>query len=121
MVRSGSVLTLALAAGIIVAGWGWPVGVLAAGTRVARGRALAFSRSKGNCLACHRIAGGDLAGDIGPALSGIKARFPERTTLYQHIYDETRFNPQTVMPPFGRNKILTEREIQDIVDYLYTL
>ncbi len=35
---------------------------------VAAGRALAFDRSMGNCLACHAIAGGDLPGNLGPPL-----------------------------------------------------
>jgi sulfur-oxidizing protein SoxX len=30
-------------------------------------------------------------------------------------------NPQTMMPPFGRNRILTEQEISAIVDFLQTL
>jgi sulfur-oxidizing protein SoxX len=37
------------------------------------------------------------------------------------IEDETKRNPQTVMPPFGRNLILTEKEISAIVDFLYQL
>ncbi len=28
-------------------------------------------------------------------------------------------NPQTVMPPFGKHKVLTEDEIDLIVDYIY--
>ena len=36
------------------------------------------------------------------------------------ISDETKRNPQTVMPPFGRNLILTDQEIEAIVDFLYT-
>ena len=28
-------------------------------------------------------------------------------------------NPQTVMPPFGKHKILTEEEIDLIIDYIY--
>ena len=35
--------------------------------------------------------------------------------------DETKRNPETVMPPFGRNLILNEKEISAIVDFLYTL
>ncbi|MBV9560154.1 MAG: sulfur oxidation c-type cytochrome SoxX, partial [Bradyrhizobium sp.] len=37
------------------------------------------------------------------------------------LTDETRRNPQTVMPPFGRNRILTESEISAVVDFLQTL
>jgi sulfur-oxidizing protein SoxX len=85
------------------------------------GQRLAFDRGKGNCLSCHEIKGGDLPGTIGPPLAGIKGRFPDRNELYAVIADESRRNPQTVMPPFGRNLILSDKEIWQIVDFLYTL
>ena len=85
------------------------------------GKAIAFDRNKGNCLSCHDIKGGDLAGTIGPQLSDVKARFPNRDDLIRIVTDETRRNPQTVMPPFGRNLILTDKEISAIVDFLYSL
>jgi sulfur-oxidizing protein SoxX len=85
------------------------------------GQRLAFDRSKGNCLSCHEIKGGDLPGTIGPALKDIKSRYPDRNDLVAILTDETRRNPQTAMPPFGRNRILTEQEINAIVDFLQTL
>lgn len=88
---------------------------------VAEGRKLAFDRSKGNCLTCHVIKGGDLPGTIGPELKDMKARYPDRNELAAIIFDETKRNPQTMMPPFGRNRILTEQEISAIVDFLETL
>ena len=87
----------------------------------AEGRKLAFDRGKGNCLTCHEIKGGDLPGTIGPALKDIKSKYPDRNELVAILYDETKRNPQTVMPPFGRNRILTEKEINAIVDFLQTL
>jgi sulfur-oxidizing protein SoxX len=87
----------------------------------ADGERLAFDRGKGNCLTCHEIKGGDLPGTIGPALSDIKTKYPDRNDLIAIVSDETRRNPQTVMPPFGRNRILTEKEINAIVDFLQTL
>ena len=84
------------------------------------GHALAFYRSKGNCLTCHDIKGGDAPGNVGPALADMKARFPDRKELRGIVFDETKRNPQTVMPPFGRNLILTDGEIEAIVDFLYT-
>ena len=89
--------------------------------RVAQGREIAFDRAKGNCLSCHAIPGGDLPGTIGPPLDGVKARFPNRKDLVAVIEDETKRNPQTVMPPFGRNLILDSGEIQAVVDFLYSL
>ena len=87
----------------------------------ADGEKLAFDRGKGNCLTCHEIKGGDLPGTIGPALADIKSKYPDRKDLVAIVNDETKRNPLTVMPPFGRNHILTEKEIDAIVDFLQTL
>jgi len=87
----------------------------------AEGQKLAFDRGKGNCLTCHQIKGGDLAGSIGPELKDIKSKYPERKDLIAILTDETLRNPLTVMPPFGRNRILSEQEINAIVDFLQTL
>jgi sulfur-oxidizing protein SoxX len=86
-----------------------------------QGKALATERSKGNCLACHRIADGVLPGNLGPPLVVMKARFPERERLRLQIYDASLANPHSRMPPFGRHEILTAEEIELIMDYLYTL
>lgn len=85
------------------------------------GQQLAFDKGKGNCLSCHEIKGGDLPGTIGPSLNGLKERYPDRKDVVAIVTDETKRNPQTVMPPFGRNHILTGKEIEAIVDYLYSL
>ncbi len=85
------------------------------------GKRLAFDRTKGNCLSCHEIRGGDLPGSIGPPLKDIKSKYPDRNDLIAILTDETKRNPQTAMPPFGRNRILTEQEIEAIVDFLQTL
>ena len=84
------------------------------------GEVFAFDRGKGNCLTCHAIEGGDAAGNVGPELSNMKKRYPDRKELIAIIFDETKRNPQTVMPPFGRNLILTNQEIEAVVDFLYT-
>jgi sulfur-oxidizing protein SoxX len=85
------------------------------------GQKLAFDRSKGNCLTCHEIKGGDLPGTIGPPLTDIKSKYPNRSDLIAIVSDESKRNAQTVMPPFGRNRILTEQEINAVVDFLQTL
>src|SRR5260221_10282031 len=87
----------------------------------AEGQKLAFDRGKGNCLTCHEIKGGDLPGTIGPPLKDIKSKYPDRNELVAILTDETKRNPLTVMPPFGRNRILTDQEINAIVDFLQTL
>jgi sulfur-oxidizing protein SoxX len=90
-------------------------------SNAAEGQKLAFDRAKGNCLSCHDIRGGDLPGTIGPALRDIKSKYPDRADLVAILTDESRRNPLTAMPPFGRNRILTEQEINAIVDFLQTL
>ncbi len=84
------------------------------------GETLAFDRSKGNCLTCHEIKGGDAPGNVGPPLSDMKTHYPDRKELAAIIFDETKRNPLTVMPPFGRNLILTKQEIESVIDFLYT-
>jgi L-cysteine S-thiosulfotransferase len=98
-----------------------PVTTARAQSSVAEGQRLAFDRTRGNCLSCHDIKGGEFPGSIGPALKDIKSKYPDRKDLIAILTDETRRNPQTAMPPFGRNRILTEQEIEAIVDFLQTL
>jgi sulfur-oxidizing protein SoxX len=49
----------------------------------------------------------------------MRERFPDRVFLRSQIWDPSMRNPQTVMPPFGKHKVLTEAEIDLIIDYLY--
>ena len=86
----------------------------------AEGQKLAFDRAKGNCLTCHAIAGGEDPGNVGPELNDMKSRFPDRKELVAIVSDETKRNPLTVMPPFKRNLMLTDQEIESVVDFLYT-
>jgi len=112
---------------VLIAALALAIGVLAsvspacAQSAASEGQKLAFDRGKGNCLTCHVIKGGDLPGTIGPELKNIKSKYPDRNDLVAIISDETKRNPQTVMPPFGRNRILTEQEINAVVDFLQTL
>ena len=85
------------------------------------GKQIAFSRDKGNCLACHVIDDGEFPGNIGPELKALATRFNSKQQLREQIWDATQFNPETSMPPFGKNKILTETEIDQVVDYLWGL
>jgi sulfur-oxidizing protein SoxX len=96
-------------------------GVLAeeAQSAMEQGKALAFDRKKGNCLACHMIAGGDLPGNIGPPLVAMKMRYPDKAKLRAQIYDATVANPQSSMPPFGTHGILTDKEIDLVTEFIY--
>lgn len=85
------------------------------------GKKIAFDRKKGNCLACHAIEGGSLPGNIGPPLVNMKDRYPDKARLRAQIWDATKTNPNTIMPPFGRHHILSEQEIDKVVEFIYSL
>ncbi len=87
---------------------------------VAMGKKVAEDRKKGNCLACHQVGDGVAPGNIGPSLAGVKKRF-DKTGLRAQIQDARGKNPFTRMPPFGAHHILSAEEIDQIVEYLYTL
>ena len=88
---------------------------------IAKGKELAFDRKKGNCLACHQIEGGSLAGNIGPPLVAMKARFPDYDKMKAQISDARVNNPNTIMIPFGPHKVLSAKEIELISQFVYTL
>lgn len=102
-----------------------PLALPASADDAAAGKKIAFKRKGksgvGNCLACHAISGGESPGNMGPPLVAMKARFPNREDLRARLYDATQFNPISAMPPFGKHGILTEEEIEKVVDFLYTL
>lgn len=85
------------------------------------GKEIAMARSKGNCIACHIIPGGESPGAIGPALVAMQTRYPSKEALAMQIWDATVKNPEAVMPPFGRHEILTDQQFQDVVEYIWSL
>ncbi len=89
----------------------------------ARGRKVMVTRSLGNCAACHKFPGVESPGDIGPDLEEAMQSYGpgDRAEVRQWIWDAREFMPHTIMPPFGANKILTPEQIDDVVEYLYSL
>ena len=101
-----------------------------------RGREIAGDQFRGNCVACHQlpIPEQPFHGNLGPPLAGIASR-QTVGMLRLHVVDQTRFNPETVMPGYYRrpaqlNRVarglegrtfLTARETEDVVAYLATL
>lgn len=85
------------------------------------GKELAFDRAKGNCLACHFIVGGEAPGTIGPPLVAMQTRYPDKVKLRAQIWDATVANPSTAMPPFGHYGILSEAEIDKVVEFIWSL
>ena len=89
-----------------------------ADSSIAEGKKLALDF----CVACHQFTGTNQAGSLGPPLMVMKSRFPDRKTIYDIIYDPAvAIRPHTMMPPFGRNKLLMKEEIDKIIDFLYSL
>ena len=123
--RKSARSTLAAAGALIIAMGSLsltPSVVSAAGaSAIEEGKKVAFHRKKGNCLACHKMAGGSLEGNIGPALVNMKARYPDKAKLRAQISDPTGNNPNTIMPPYGKHKILTKSELDKVVEFVYTL
>lgn len=117
-----------LAAGLLFAGSGT---VLGAGEKGPTGKDLAFNNRKGNCLACHefpRVAEATsltsknyTRATIGPPILAMQKRFGTKDKLRAQIYDATVANARTVMPPFGKHKILSDEEIDLITDFIWSL
>jgi len=87
---------------------------------VTQGGCVVINRRKGNCMACHQIAGVS-SGNIAPPLVAMKQRFPDKAKLRAQIADARTVNPDTVMPPFGPHKILSQDEIDKVVEFVLTL
>lgn len=88
------------------------------------GRVVAQSQERGNCLACHRMPADPLAvteATLGPVLQGVQKRFPDRAQLRAQIWDPAARNPDTLMPRYGRHRILTETEIDAVTDFIFGL
>jgi len=51
----------------------------------------------------------------------MQARFPDKQKLRDQIYDATKANPNTIMPPFGKYKIISGEELDKVVEFIYTL
>lgn len=87
----------------------------------ARGREIAQRADKGYCVVCHQIPGEEWPGTVGPSLVRYKLfNYPD-AAIYQQIFDPRVINPQSVMPPYGANNILTEQDIRDLVAYLQSI
>lgn len=99
-------------------------GASAAQDSASAGKAIALNSAKGNCMACHAMPGiaeNVLPGNVGMPLVNVKSLVKSKRELRAHIWDQTRFNKDTVMPPFGKHRILTDEEINEVTDFIYGL
>jgi sulfur-oxidizing protein SoxA len=89
----------------------------------AKGRQLAFDRTRGgSCVACH-VLGKDTPpqpGNVGPDLSRVGATRGD-DWLFNYVYDPRTYNANSIMPPWGAHRIFNVAEIRDIVAFLKTL
>ena len=79
---------------------------------------------KGHCIACHQLPAGvgpQTRADVGPALDGTRMRSLGRDALREILADATKRNPDTVMPPYGRHRILAAPEIERLAEFLHAL
>jgi sulfur-oxidizing protein SoxX len=101
----------------------------------ARGREAAFSRERGNCIACHVIPSAEktLHGDLGPSLKGVGDRLGDGQ-MRLRLVDSRQLNPRSIMPSYYRvdgltrvaaafacKPVLTAQEIEDVIAFLRTL
>ena len=101
----------------------------------ARGRLIVLSRQSGLCILCHSgpFPEERFQGNLAPDLAASAARLSEGQ-LRARIVDASRFNPDTIMPPYFRKDhftriapqfagktILTAQEIEDVVAFLVSL
>jgi sulfur-oxidizing protein SoxX len=79
---------------------------------------------KGHCIACHQLpagAGPESRNDVGPRLEGARMRSLGREALREILEDATRRNADTVMPPYGRHRLLDASEIGRLTEFLHAL
>jgi sulfur-oxidizing protein SoxX len=88
---------------------------------VKEGEKIFNNKKLGNCLACHDANGKkiDGPGSFGPKLQYL-SEWPEQA-LYDKIYDPYKTNPISAMPPFGKNGILSDKQIKAVIAYLKTI
>lgn len=118
LTRAGCALAVALAA------FGTSAAVHAAASPddVAAGKKIVFAMKGGNCVACHNLPGASMAGNVGPQLGPwVKKVFHTKEDLVHFLYDPQAKIPHIVMPEFGKNGMLTQKELEQVAEYLWSL
>lgn len=80
--------------------------------------------SGGNCYACHQLEKSEVSfGTLGPSLTNYgkdrKFAADEAKLAFTKIYDSQAVFACSNMPRFGANKVLTEKQITDLVALLF--
>ena len=99
-----------------------------------KGKKIFISR-KVNCLSCHEapIIEEKFQGNFGPSLSGIGSRY-NKEELRLRVIDAKSINTDSIMPSYFKKikfertpkeflnrTILSAQEVEDLVEYLYSL
>lgn len=99
-----------------------------------RGKKIFISR-RVNCLSCHKapIVEEKFQGNFGPSLGGVGSRY-NKEELRLRVIDSKSINPDSIMPSYFRKikfertpaeflnrTILSAQEVEDLVEYLYSL
>ncbi len=123
MINMSTRLTSIAAAAAIVLGGTLSISTAAVADEkvLEEGKKLSFTRKDGNCLACHAIEGGEAAGNIGPPLMQMKLRYPDKKVLRAQIADASVRNSETAMPLFGKYGILSESDLDKVVEFIHSL
>jgi len=87
-----------------------------------KGRSLFLSRNLGPCTGCHLVQGEDVwpAGSVGPDLSTYGDRNAPDEYTFSVIYDPRHVFPNSLMPPWGTDGVLTPDDIVHVVAFLKT-
>jgi len=93
----------------------------ASAASVEEGKNIAEDRKRGNCTSCHAYEGANMPGNAAPPLVAMKARYPDKAKLRAQIYDPTQANPNSIMPPFGKHGILSDADIDSLVEWVHSL
>lgn len=80
--------------------------------------------SGGNCYGCHQLSGTEVSfGTLGPSLRnyGKDRKFDpeEAKATFAKVFNSNSVMPCSNMPRFGYHKVLTEKQIKDVVGYLF--
>ena len=95
--------------------------------RLTEGWCLMINPRKGNCLACHFIdvedqsSGLALSGNVGPILKYVPEKYSDQLQMIEYLNDPVARYPDTIKPPYGKHRILSETEIEAVVGFFWLL
>jgi len=78
----------------------------------------------GNCYACHQLAPKEIAyGNLGPSLTGYGKQRGQSAEMLKYtwtrLWNSHAYNACSHMPRFGDAGILTEKQIKDVMAFLF--